>query len=235
MDDREWMRRRVETIFTSDARGRIVSTNEPRPEARSPAPRLFLGRTAAGHLVRVGAAVPESLARRLEHLLLPLLPPDDLQAPLPGLTTVRELLAQHAPITMEGRGLTYRFPSSITPPREAVVRLTGANRALLRDTYPWLYAELVDWQPCYGVVREGAAVSVCFSSRRGLNGAAAGVATHPAFRGRGFATAVTRAWGAAVRETGRIPFYGTAWENEASQAVARRTGLILFGTDTTWT
>ncbi len=84
------------------------------------------------------------------------------------------------------------------------------------------------------MVRDGAAVSVCFSARIGTGAAAAGVETLPDFRSRGYATAVTAAWGAAIREAGRIPLYSTAWENLASRGVARRAGLIMFGAEATW-
>jgi RimJ/RimL family protein N-acetyltransferase len=233
MDDRDLMGIYADTGFTYDARGRMLRTNDPREVARRPAPRLFLGRTMAGHVVRYGAAVPDALARRLEAILDGQPPVGDLHAPPAALAAVREALARHAPITTESGGPAYRFPASIARPGE-VVHLTGANRELVRDTYPWLYDELADWQPCFAVVRDGAAVSVCFSSRMGADAAEAGVDTLPAFRGRGYAATVTAAWGAAVRETGRIPLYSTAWENLASQGVARRLGLIMFGADPTW-
>lgn len=234
MDDRELMRIRADTDFTYDARGRMLRSNEPREEARRPAPRLFLGRTLAGHVVRFGATAPDALARRLEAIIdrLPLV--GDLHAPPVALASLREALVRHAPITAEGGGPTYRFPASIARSGE-VVQLTDAKRELVRDAYPWLYDELADWQPCFAVVRDGAAVSCCFSSRSGADAAEAGVDTLPAFRGRGYAAAVTAAWGAAIRESDRIPLYSTAWDNLASQGVARRVGLIMFGADTTWT
>ena len=238
MDDRDLMAIRADTLFAYDARGRMLLTNEPREDARRPAPRLFLGRTLAGHVVRFGAAVPDALARQLEALIERQPPVADLRALPAALAAVRAALAASplaggAPITAEGGGPAYRFPASIARPGQ-VVQVTDANREIVRHTCPWLYDELADWRPCFAVVRDGAAVSVCFSSRFGAAAAEAGVDTLPAFRGRGYAAAVTAAWGAAIRESGRLPLYSTAWDNLASQGVARRVGLILFGADATW-
>jgi hypothetical protein len=253
MDDLRLMGLRADTGFTYDARGRMLLTNEPREEERRPAPRLLYGRTAAGDVVRVGAAVPDPLAARLGAILArePARAPagsgqgepgepGGLRTPPGVLAAVREALAGHAPVTAEWGGPAYRFPESIgssTTPGGAgrlAVRLTEANRALVRETYPWLYEEWADWGPCFAVVRDGAAVSVCFSSRLGPEAAEAGVETLPAHRGRGYGAAVTAAWGAAVRAAGRVPLYSTGWGNLASQGVARRAGLILFGADTSW-
>lgn len=232
MDDRALMALRADAGFTYDVRGRMLLSNEPLPAERRPAPRLFLGRTRAGHVVRLGATVPDTLVRRLEAIIdrLPAGAGSHLSPDVPA--ALRRVLAEQAPVAAEGGGPAYRFPASFAPPGEAV-RLTDANRALARATYPWLYHEAAAWQPCFAVVRDGAAVSVCFSAR--LTGAAAeaGVDTLPDFRGRGFASAVTAAWGQAILSTGRVPFYSTAWHNGASQGVARRVGLVMFGADTT--
>jgi hypothetical protein len=234
MDDRDLMRFAADTGYTYDARGRMLRTNEPREAERRPAPRLFLGRTTAGNIVRVGASVPDVVARRLEEILEREPPTSDLRASPAALDALRQALAQHAPITREGAGPTYRFPEYIARCGGAV-RVTAANRELVRGTYPWLYDEVADWQPCFAVVHDGAAVSVCFSSRLSAAAAEAGVETLPVFRGRGHASAATAAWANAIRDSGRIPLYSTNWENLASQGVARRLGLILFGATSSWT
>lgn len=233
MDDRQLMEIRADVDFTYDRRGRMLRTNEPCEDARRLAPRLFLGRTAAGQIVRVGATVPDALARRLEEIADRLAPGDDHRVPPATLAAVREALALQSPVAAEMAGPAYRFPAAIARPSD-VVRLTDANRGLVRDTFPWLHDELADWQPCFAVVRDGAAVSVCFSARIDPTAAEADVETHPTFRGRGLAAAVTAAWGLAVREAGRIPLYSTGWENLASKGVARRLGLVVFGADATW-
>jgi len=100
-----------------------------------------------------------------------------------------------------------------------------------RDRDRDLATDLEHRQPCHAVVRDGAAVSLCFSSRTTGDAAEAGLNTVEAFRRRGYATAVTAAWALAVRRSGRIPLYSTSWDNLASRAVARRLGLILYGAD----
>lgn len=233
MDDRDLMAIRADTCFTYNARGRMLLTDEPREEERRPAPRLFLGRTLDGDVVRFGDAVPDDLARHLAEIVRRHPASGDLHQPAAMRSALRDALERHTPVAAEEAGPAYRFPVSIARPSE-VVRLAADIRAIARDTYPCLYDQFAEWPPCFAVVRDGAAVSVCFSSRIGARAAEAGVETLPAFRGRGYATSVTAAWGAAVRDSGLIPLYSISWENFASQRVARRLGLAQFGADITF-
>jgi RimJ/RimL family protein N-acetyltransferase len=228
--DLDLMRVRAGTLFTHDARGRLLLSNEPRVPDRRPAPRLWLGWTAAGHVIRLGATVPDDLVTRVRDALERRLPGPDLDGPPAVLPALRAVLAAHAPVTAETGGPAYRFPESMRP-ATAAVRLTAANRDLVRESFPWLYDEVADWQPCFAAVADGAAVSVCFSARLSDLAAEAGVETLPAYRGRGHAVAVTAAWGGAISDAGRVPLYSTMWENFASRGVARRLGLVQFGAD----
>ena len=60
----------------------------------------------------------------------------------------------------------------------------------------------------------------------------AGGETAEAFRSRGFGPRVTAAWALAIRATGRVPLYSTAWTNHASLSVARKLGLVAYAS--TW-
>lgn len=230
MDDLALMGVRADTLFTYDARGRMVGTNEP--DSR-PAPRLFVGRTPAGHVVRFGQAVPNDVARQLTAVVERQPAVDALAVPSAMRAALREVLERHGPIGDEGGGPAYRFPESFVQPGGAV-EVTDATLDVVRETHPWLYRDLSAWGPCFVVVRDGVAASICFSSRIGARTLEAGLFTLPEHRGRGYAVAVTAAWGAAVRASGRVPLYSTAWENLASQAVARRLGLRMFGADASW-
>lgn len=88
--------------------------------------------------------------------------------------------------------------------------------------FPELVTDLEIGRPGFAVIRDGRAVAVAFTARSGEDGAEAGVETLPAYRGRGYATAVARAWGGAVRRSGRIAFYSAAAGNTASLAVGRK-------------
>ncbi|HZQ38878.1 MAG TPA: GNAT family N-acetyltransferase [Dehalococcoidia bacterium] len=233
MDDHELMRVRADTAFTYDAHGRMLLSNEPRVPERRPAPRLWLAWTPTGYVVRFGATVSDALAQQIEAILERRPPTGGLHAAPAALPELRAALEPHAAIAREEGGPAYRFPETIAPAGDAV-RLTEANRTIAHQTFPWLYVEYADWWPAFAVVRDGAAVSVCFSSRMGVRACEAGVETLPAFRGHGYAGAVTAAWAAAVRAASLIPIYSTSWENRASQAVARKLGLIPFGANLSW-
>jgi predicted GNAT family acetyltransferase len=123
------------------------------------------------------------------------------------------------------------FPEGARTPGDAVSLSDERGIAfhpelLLRG---WLPA--AETPPYFGVVRDGQVVSVCYSARSGPEAAEAGVETAAAYRGQGLAAIATAAWGAAVRHSGRLALYSTAWENKASQGVARKLGLLLYGED----
>jgi len=228
VDDGELLRLRLETNFVYDSRGRMLRADDP---DETPAPRLILGRTASSLVYRFGHALPDAVTDRIAEILEREQIGGDLRRPPAGLAALREALAFHAPVTGEGGGPAYCFPEVVTAP-SFVVPITTADANLVQYTFTWV--TLAGWQPCYAVVRGGTAISVCFSARSGARAAEAGVNTLPEFRGRGYAAAVTAAWGAAIKSSGRIPLYSTSWDNLASQSVARRLGLTLFGADMTW-
>jgi hypothetical protein len=183
--------------------------------------------------MRPGTTIADDTVRNLADIFkrqpgveTPTMPPEVL-------ALVREELGRDAPISAEGGGPAYCFPDSLSNWR-GVIEITPANREVLRETFPGVHRYLESSPPCLVVLDAGVAVSVCFSARNGPRAAEAGVETREGFRGRGYGAAVTAAWGARIRAEGRIPLYSTWWGNTASQAVARRLDLRLFGTDATW-
>jgi GNAT superfamily N-acetyltransferase len=229
-DDRALMELDAEILFTYDARGRMLRVNEP--DGRR-APRLFVGRTTGGHVVRFGELMPNAVADRLLEIVEDQPAIDGLRLPPAMREAIRAVLAHDGPIGSEGGGPAYRFPETMSPPGGAV-EVTDANRERVRDALPWLYRELGGRGPCLAVLVRGRAVSVCFSSRIGERAMEAGVFTLPEFRGRGYAARVTAAWALAVRRRGIVPVYSTSWENLASQGVARTLGLVPFGGTASW-
>ncbi len=230
MDADELIRLQAEALFTYDARGRMLRDNYPEG---GPAPRLFVGRSLHGDLVRFGAALPEPLVERLAALLAHEPPARDLHAELAAGPSIQTALAEHSPVAAHGGGPTYTVPATLPEPA-GVVRITAANAALVQQHFPDLFRTFIAVPLCFGVVRDEAAVAVCFSSRIGPRAVEAEVETLPAYRGRGYAVAVTAAWARAVQMAGAVPLYTTSWENHASQGVARRLGLWQYGTDWWW-
>jgi hypothetical protein len=130
-------------------------------------------------------------------------------------------------------GPAYRFPDAIVP-ASGTTRITPALVHLIERMGPgWetFGQELSEREPCWAVIQDGQAVSVCFSARLSDVAAEAGVETREGYRGRGLACAVVSAWALSVRATGRTPLYSTWWDNLASQAVARKLGLVQYAVD----
>jgi len=218
----------IATVFTHDARGRIVANNEPDGD---PAPRFIFGRTREGNSCRVRHDVPEPIAQELEALATAEPVSDDLEAPPVHLDAMLTALRLDHEPAIGHYGPDYRFPGEIPAP-DGVTPITRGNLNLLRRMVGRMDALDRDFdhvEPWMAMVVEGAAVATCYSCRRSNRAAEARVDTLDDYRGRGYASAVVAAWARAVRETGRIPFYSTSWDNTASQAVARKLGLVQYG------
>jgi len=71
--------------------------------------------------------------------------------------------------------------------------------------------------------------SICHTPVGSSVAAEAGIWTHPEARGRGYAATVTAAWARVARTEFETLFYSTSSDNTASQAVARKLGLVPIG------
>lgn len=230
ISDLQLMEIQADTLFTCDANGYISHTREPNG---APAPALFLGRTREGNIWRFRYDLPEAVREQLEQLVSREPVCDDLRAEPQNLVAFVSVLEQNSIRSQPSSGPAYRFPDSIAPSANTT-RITPANVHLVERMGPdWdgFGAELADREPCWAVIRDDQAVSVCFSARLGDTAAEAGVETLEECRGRGLAVSVISAWARSVRDMGLIPLYSTSWDNLASQTVARKLGLIQYGSD----
>ena len=223
----ELMEIHVEALFTHDEHGQLRYVNEPNG-AR--APRFFWGRTNDGSIWRFRSDLPKELASKLKALCLPEPVATDLRESPAHLAACTDILRAHAEIAQVWMGPAYRLPDRIGWPTN-VTSITKQNTDLLRDFFADWVPAVGSIQPCVAVVDGGRAVSVCCSVRISPRAHEAGVETAERYRGRGYAPAVVAGWAIVVRELGRIPLYSTSWENAASQRVASKLGLILYGSD----
>lgn len=223
----ELMRLHVEALYAHDARSRIVSSNEWRP---GPAPLFHLGRTIGGNVWRFRADVPDELASELEALCNSEAVASELsRAPRQQDTFVR-VLESHAPVAKIWTGPAYAFSSDVASSSSWVL-ITAANADLLRGGLDDWLEDVPHRQPFVAVVENGRALSICASVRITNAAHEAGVETLPAFRRRGHAQSAVAAWARAVKQTGALPLYSTSWDNLASQSVAAKLGLSLYGVD----
>jgi hypothetical protein len=215
------------TLYRQDAAGRLLTVNESGGESAS---RLFVGRTTEGNRWWFRHDLPEALTRDLDCILAAEPVATDLRQPLRCQQRLLDALTAHAPVTSVWAGPAWYCPEGIAGPGDvAAVRLV--DPAPLRATFPGWAGDFAASQPCCAVLDQGEAVAVCCSSRVAVRAAEAGLNTLEGYRGRGYAPAVVAAWATAVRASGRLPLYSTSWDNLASQAVARKLGLVHYGAD----
>jgi ribosomal protein S18 acetylase RimI-like enzyme len=231
----ERLRIQRETGFQLDARGRLVGLNSL--EDLEP-PRFVLAGCAAGNLASVSAALDEATAAELLGLAAaepPFCPP--AAAPLHLRRYLEILGAAEAEIELD-----HEMEPGL-PPRDVEARLVASDTAegeallasLRRGGMP---AGLLDmgfvdvdefWAPWCAMLVRGETASIAFAARLSPVGSAAGVATAPAFRGRGLAAAAVAAWTRLPALQGRRLFYSTRLSNRASRAVVAQLGLAPFG------
>ncbi len=219
------MQRQVRALFVHDADGRITATRDGEPP-----PRLFLGLTRHGNLWRFRADLDPERVRRLARLAAAEPAPTQLDAlPERHAAWVAQLAAD-APLEATFHGAAFRFPETV-PDLEGAEELAPGDRDRIAEEFPELAARLSGCLPCFVCTEGGRVVSACWSAARRSPAIEAGVATLPGFRGRGLATRATATWARSVRARGEAPLYSTALSNRAALGVARRLGLIRYGTD----
>jgi hypothetical protein len=227
LTDHDLMEIQIEALFCCDAQGRMLHSNEP---DAPPAPRFFLGRTAHGNFWRFRYDLPDTLVRQLNELChAEPICTDFTQKPI-NYEVIREALRAHSPLSDEYRGPAFWIPVD-RPFSANTVTISDENASLVQQAFGFSTPIPAAQLPVVAVVEDGMAVAVCFSSRTTPRASEAGVETLEEFRGRGYATAVVSAWAAAVRQAGRLPLYSTTWDNHASQAVARKLGMVCYGED----
>lgn len=226
------VRRRVDALFTRDDLGNLLTLNELEPvPPPTPAPRIYLGVTAGGIVRGYRADVPPELRRAVEAFCEGAGPlAYSHPAFFTGLQAAMLVHDLGAAAWEISTGPAYVFPADI-PIASGVSIVEPGQAELLREHFPFTATWLHERWPCYAVVVDDQAVSICYSARRTGEVAEAGVDTAEAFRGRGYAALVTSAWAHAIRAVGITPVYSTGDDNLASQAVARKLGLRLFCQD----
>ncbi|AOI88947.1 GNAT family N-acetyltransferase [Burkholderia pseudomultivorans] len=242
LNDQDWLDIDYRTLFrlrddTGSAQRRIERENDP---DRSPGPRFWLGGCASGNLCGVRADVRDDIAAELARVAASEPPFFDRATPA-HLDRYLHLLA---PVEHWNVGLVYALPHALRCDAGAGVALidgdSDAGRQLRESLathgmpaglHSMGFRGVDDlWSPWCAAVVGGEVASVAFAARLSDVGAELGVATAPAFRGRGLAAAVTEGWSRLPSLRTRTLFYSTDRDNLASRRVAARLGLALRGT-----
>lgn len=223
--DLELMETQVHVLFKHNAVGRMTTINEP--VVRS-APRFFVGVTKQGTVARYHETLDDGVISELEQFIE--------KAPwlnFPNRVNMAEamrIVSKDRPLGHVYLGPAYVFPDMRGRPSQAI-KITHSNIELLSRHFSDFVDDVTYGQPVFAIVQNQAAVSLCCSARSSSQAAEASLHTAPDFRGKGYGMDVSTAWAAEIQNQGRIALYSTAWNNLASQSVARKLELIQYGMD----
>ncbi|PLR75692.1 GNAT family N-acetyltransferase [Bacillus sp. V3-13] len=220
LSDLELMEQHVNVLFKHDTENRVTVVNEPPYDV---APRIFVGGTKLGSVVRYSNTLDASLVEQLEQVI----------GTNPGahLWEVIKVLSIDRQLNNLWIGPAYVFPDVRDRTRTQAIQVTHENKELLKPYFPYTFEDFEYKQPCFVIVEDNITVSICCSARKSTKADEASVFTHEDYRGRGYGIDVTNAWAAEVQKQGRIALYSTSWDNFASQSVARKLKLLQYGTD----
>ncbi len=223
------------TLFVLD-QGRLVRVNEPEPEQ---SPLLHAAVDEQGWSVWSH----EDLNPRIEVEALRLLDchgvtmTDEVHPGHPLVGQLRSLIRQgnedRWDLTEVHTGPAFVADAELDlsyPDVEGLdVLLDKSEAGVLISHFPYSHAMFDSRAPIGVVIRDGRAVSACFSARTTLAAAEAGVATEPIHRRQGLGSAVVTAWIAAQQDFGLTPLYSTTWSNRGSRSLAADLGLRHYG------
>lgn len=186
----------------------------------------------------IGGGVPRAIAEALAAIFERAPAASRPEEPPAALDECARILAPDGSALVRAAGPSYLIEEDVAfAPSVRLERSDAADVAALRGANPgnWQaieWDELLDGRlgPWTLALDGGRVVSLCHTPRPlSPRAAECGVWTDPAFRGRGHAAAVTAAWAALVRPTGRWLFYSTDAANRSSQRVAERLRLRPLG------
>ena len=201
----ELLELQLDALLRRDANGRSTSWSGVQ---ETPAPYVFLGRSAGGNRWRVWAGLPDALAAEVDALCRAEPIASDFNAEPECAPALRQRIGEHCELGGEYRGVALILPDTLPSPGN--VRGEAAPLRVSR----WI---------------SGVRVARCHCAALTARAAEAGVETHPDWRGRGHATDVVAVWASLVQRTGRLALYSTEHSNTASLAVAHRLGAEPYG------
>jgi hypothetical protein len=248
-DDLALIRLDVAISYEFSAAGRIArsaaSPFGPRRDSpalrRSAGARLHFAGCTAGNLAHLRRDVGDETAALLLDLAANEPPWADPDAPPACLDEMTTLLAAEAPVEIDGPEIMFHLPNGLRYDHSAALVHSDTPQGdqlltrLERDGLPksLIHAGFVAfddfwWPWCVALEGEDIA-AMAFTPHLGEAGAEIGVFTFPAFRGRGYAAAVTAGWASHPSLKDRTLIYGTRLTNRSSRQVAARLGLNVAG------
>ena len=157
LNDRDLMQLKADALFTHDAAGRILTSNETDPEW---APRLFLGRTPDGNVWRFRDDLSTDVVSELKRLCREEPPLADPRQRAVMFDALKAVLEAREPVVEVWEGPTWHVPRPLVATDRAV-SIGPENRDFLEVHFPYAAEHLDEQWPVCAVVMGGVAVSTC--------------------------------------------------------------------------